>query len=58
MMPQECRKVYFNILSSLIEKSPDTKLLKILTRIVDDWIRNRVRATPLYYHTIYLPHPF
>ena len=46
MMPQECRKVYFNILTSLIEKSSDSKLLKILTRIIDDWIRNRV-----YIHT-------
>ena len=42
MMPQDCHKTFFNITTSLIEKSTDTKLLRTVTKIVDDWIRNRV----------------
>ena len=42
MMPQDCRKMFFSVISSLIEKSPDAKLLKTITKIVDDWIKNRV----------------
>ena len=41
-MPQDCRKAFFNILTSLIEKSTDLKLLKAIARTVDDWIKNRV----------------
>ena len=41
-MPQDCRKMFFSVVSSLIEKSPDAKLLKTITRIVDDWVKNRV----------------
>lgn len=42
MMPQDCRKMFFNILTSLIEKSTDVKLLKSIARVVDDWVKNRV----------------
>lgn len=45
MMAQDCRKLFFSVLTSLIEKSSDSKLLKTITRIVDDWIRNRVSMT-------------
>ncbi|XP_019851030.1 PREDICTED: transformation/transcription domain-associated protein [Amphimedon queenslandica] len=40
-MPQDCRKAFFNILTSLIEKSTDIKLLKSIARTVDDWVKNR-----------------
>lgn len=42
MMPQDCRKAFFNLLTSLIEKSTDVKLLKSIAKIVDDWVKNRV----------------
>ncbi len=42
-MPPDARKAFMNIMTSLIEKSPDPKLLKTLTKIVDEWIRLKVR---------------
>ena len=41
-LPQDSRKAFTNILVSLIEKSPDPKLLKVLTKIVDDWVKPKV----------------
>ena len=41
-MPTDARKAFINILTSLIEKSPDSKLLKTLTKIVEDWIKPKV----------------
>lgn len=42
VMVQETRKAFVNILTSLIEKSPDSKLLKIITKIVEDWVKSKV----------------
>jgi len=43
-MPSDVRKSFMNILTSLIEKSLDPKLLKTLTKIVDEWVRGKVRG--------------
>ena len=42
IMAQDSRKVFINILTSLIEKSPDSKLLKVLTKIVEEWVKSKV----------------
>ena len=41
-MAPDIRKAFINIMTSLIEKSPDPKLLKTLTKIVDEWVRGKV----------------
>ena len=41
-MAQDTRKTFINVMTSLIEKSPDAKVLKTLTKIVDDWVRVKV----------------
>ena len=45
MMQQDTRKLFFNILTSLIEKSTDTKLLRSLTKIVEEWVTLKHEAT-------------
>ena len=42
VMTQDSRKAFMSILTSLIEKSPDTKLLRILTKIVEEWVKAKV----------------
>ena len=42
-MAPDTRKAFINIMTSLIEKSPDPKLLKTLTKIVDEWVKVKVR---------------
>ena len=42
-MAPDTRKAFINIMTSLIEKSQDPKLLKTLTKIVDEWVRVKVR---------------
>lgn len=42
MMTQDSRKALMNILTSLIEKSPDPKLLRVLTKIVEEWVKAKV----------------
>ncbi len=41
-MAQDARKAFISILTSLVEKSPDPKLLKVLTKIVEEWIKSKV----------------
>ncbi|XP_065834052.1 transformation/transcription domain-associated protein-like isoform X2 [Oscarella lobularis] len=40
-LSQEMRKNFIALLSSLIEKSPDIKLLKAVTKIVDEWVKQK-----------------
>eukprot|EP00118_Oscarella_pearsei_P018052 m.182608 g.182608 ORF g.182608 m.182608 type:complete len:3843 (+) comp39295_c0_seq28:119-11647(+) len=40
-LSQEMRKNFIALLSSLIEKSPDGKLLKAVTKIVDEWVKQK-----------------
>ena len=42
VMPQDTRKSFLNVLTSLIEKSPDTKLLRVVTKMVDEWVKAKV----------------
>ncbi|CAH3023319.1 unnamed protein product [Porites evermanni] len=42
IMNVEMRRLFFVILSTLIEKSPDSKLLRAITKIVEDWIKTKV----------------
>ena len=44
VMTQDSRKAFVSILTSLIEKSPDTKLLRMLTKIVEEWVKAKVEA--------------
>ncbi|RWS15188.1 transformation/transcription domain-associated protein-like protein [Dinothrombium tinctorium] len=42
VMGQEMRKSFFGtILVGLIEKSPDVKVLKAITKMVEDWVKNK-----------------
>lgn len=42
VMVQDMRKTFFSsILLSLIEKSPDVKILKAITKMVEDWVKNK-----------------
>lgn len=42
VMTQEMRKAFFqNILISLIEKSADSKVLRAITKMVEDWVKNK-----------------
>ncbi len=50
MMAPESRKAFISILTSLIEKSPDPKLLKVLTKIVEEWVKSKVS----YYKLVWL----
>ena len=43
VMTQDARKGFVNIMTSLIEKSTDVKLLKVLTKIVEEWVKSKVR---------------
>ncbi|XP_046847243.1 transformation/transcription domain-associated protein-like isoform X2 [Xenia sp. Carnegie-2017] len=43
-MDAEARKLFIFILAQLIEKSPDAKLLKGITKVTEEWIK--ARATP------------
>ena len=40
-MTSDTRKVFFSLLLSLIEKSPDPKLLKTITEVVYKWVQNQ-----------------
>ncbi|XP_048580263.1 transformation/transcription domain-associated protein isoform X2 [Nematostella vectensis] len=42
IMSPEVRKLFFFIITTLIEKSPDSKLLRAITKIVEDWIKTKV----------------
>ncbi|XP_078376381.1 transformation/transcription domain-associated protein-like isoform X4 [Oculina patagonica] len=42
VMSAEIRKLFFIILTTLIEKSPDSKLLRAITKIVEDWIKTKM----------------
>ena len=42
MMPQESRKAFINIMTTLIEKSSDSKLLRVITKIVEEWVKSKV----------------
>ena len=44
VMTQDSRKAFVSILTSLIEKSPDTKLLRMLTKIVEEWVKAKVET--------------
>ena len=42
VMGQEWRKLFFQtILVGLIEKSPDVKVLKAITKMLEDWVKNK-----------------
>ncbi|CAB3995848.1 Transformation transcription domain-associated, partial [Paramuricea clavata] len=41
-MDSEARKMFILILAQLIEKSPDAKLLKAITKVTEEWIKARV----------------
>ena len=42
VMVQDMRKTFFSsILLGLIEKSPDVKILKAITKMVEDWVKNK-----------------
>ena len=49
-MPSDVRKSFMNVLTSLIEKSLDPKLLKTLTKIVEEWVRGKVRRSMALTH--------
>jgi transformation/transcription domain-associated protein len=40
-MHGDMHKIFLTVLTTLIEKSPETKLLKALTSMVDDWMRTK-----------------
>lgn len=40
-MHGDMRKVFLTILTTLIEKSPEAKLLKAMIKMVDDWVRTK-----------------
>lgn len=42
VMPQESRKAFINIMTNLIEKSSDAKLLRVITKIVEEWVKSKV----------------
>ncbi|XP_015774341.1 PREDICTED: transformation/transcription domain-associated protein-like [Acropora digitifera] len=42
VMSADIRKLFFFILTTLIEKSPDVKLLRAITKIVEDWIKTKL----------------
>ncbi|XP_074624680.1 transformation/transcription domain-associated protein-like isoform X2 [Acropora palmata] len=42
VMSADVRKLFFFILTTLIEKSPDVKLLRAITKIVEDWIKTKL----------------
>lgn len=42
VMPQDTRKSFLNVLTSLIEKSPDPKLLRVVTKMVEEWVKSKV----------------
>ena len=48
MMPQESRKAFINIMTNLIEKSSDAKLLRVITKIVEEWVKSKVHTYTYY----------
>ncbi len=42
VMAQDTRKAFLNVLTSLIEKSPDPKLLRVVTKMVEEWVKAKV----------------
>ncbi|XP_068742186.1 transformation/transcription domain-associated protein-like isoform X1 [Montipora capricornis] len=42
VMTADIRKHFFFILTTLIEKSPDSKLLRAITKIVEDWVKTKL----------------
>ena len=45
-MSQEMRKSFIgNILAGLIEKTNDSKVMRAITKMVEDWIKNKVWKT-------------
>ena len=49
MMPQESRKAFINIMTNLIEKSSDAKLLRVITKIVEEWVKSKVHTSIYMY---------
>ena len=44
VMSQEMRKSFIgNILAGLIEKTNDSKVMRAITKMVEDWIKNKVQ---------------
>ncbi|XP_065666832.1 transformation/transcription domain-associated protein isoform X3 [Hydra vulgaris] len=44
-MQGDMRKVFLTVLTSLIEKSPEARLLKAMIKIVDEWIRVKITTS-------------
>jgi transformation/transcription domain-associated protein len=43
VMSQEMRKNFITLLSTLIEKSSEVRLLRAITKIVEEWIKNKTQ---------------
>lgn len=43
-MHGDMRKVFLTILTTLIEKSPESKLLKAMIKMVDEWVRTKITS--------------
>lgn len=41
-MHGDMRKVYLTILTTLIEKSPEAKLLKAMIKMLDEWVKSKI----------------
>lgn len=49
-MSQEMRKSFIgNILAGLIERTGDSKVMRAITKMVEDWIKNKVNVNPLLF---------
>ena len=48
-MHGDMRKMFLTILTSLIEKSPEAKLLKAMIKMVDEWVRAKIVSIHLIY---------
>jgi hypothetical protein len=48
LMPQESRKAFISIMTNLIEKSSDAKLLRVITKIVEEWVKSKVCTMYMY----------
>ena len=53
MMPQESRKAFINIMTILIEKTSDSKLLRVITKIVEEWVKSKVYVHMCTYATCF-----
>lgn len=50
VMSQEMRKSFIgNILAGLIERTGDSKVMRAITKMVEDWIKNKVNVNPLLF---------